>query len=809
MKKLLQTLLLSALTIAAHAASYNYYAQLKAIAAPRSGGLVYADTIGSEATASFAQEVNAPELRSETPEEDKSFVATAQPAEGYGFLGWADSEQGDVFSRLNPLTLSINTASQNNQHNVRTIYARFRQYGRTLITLLPPTLADGRLGGGTYSATSGGTTTEALQSGATDMVSTQLVDLSATPSAGMKFFGWYTLDEEGEQHYFSYDQQLTGYPFIGIADIGAAFVDEETAVVQIEGNPKRYAGLEAALAAAGSAATITVVDGGTLHGHITIPAGITLLIPFDDDHHLYRDMPRGIRAVNVPEEYMRLTLAQDARLDISGEVSVSAKMRSGGGGSITGCGNTDGAYGRLHLEEGAQINLQQGGKFYAWGYVTGEGEINALSGSDVYEPFHFPGFRGGSAMSDMGESHKRVFPVNQYYIQNIEAPLNIFYGANAHVGTSAFADDKVNPATAVFIGEGGLYQPQQGARVRKAYDPATDRIAFDIWGDTRLEAFNLSIAGYIINSDAFVLPITNNMSVRIHSGNTLIVNDIALLPGASLTIDATAQVTIGGQSRAYVYDLDEWLLGQFAYPGQLAPAVYSPTRSHNRTTDELTDAQVDINGTMRLEGQLYTTAGRASIISSTGSGQVVFAGPVTAEATTYQAEQPGSVTYREIACDAAMLHNAAAYANTDAEWCPTTTAASGSTVYYAADHWGWTATWTINGQLYYSAAALTENELPDAPETQPSGEGFTGWRAERDEALQTIRYTALTGQESSLLGDANGDGAVDVTDISVLAEYIFGNTPQTFDPIAADANRDGALDVSDISSIAEMIFGMQ
>ncbi len=113
---------------------------------------MYADTLGSEATASFAQEVNAPELRSETPEEDKSFVATAQPAEGYGFLGWADSEQGDVFSRLNPLTLSINTASQNNQHNVRTIYARFRQYGRTLITLLPPTLADGRLGGGTYSA---------------------------------------------------------------------------------------------------------------------------------------------------------------------------------------------------------------------------------------------------------------------------------------------------------------------------------------------------------------------------------------------------------------------------------------------------------------------------------------------------------------------------------------------------------------------------------------------------------------------------------------------------------------------------------
>jgi len=47
---------------------------------------------------------------------------------------------------------------------------------------------------------------------------------------------------------------------------------------------------------------------------------------------------------------------------------------------------------------------------------------------------------------------------------------------------------------------------------------------------------------------------------------------------------------------------------------------------------------------------------------------------------------------------------------------------------------------------------------------------------------------------------------VDVSDISVLAEYIFGGTPTSFNEDAADANGDGQIDVSDISTIAEIIF---
>lgn len=73
--------------------------------------------------------------------------------------------------------------------------------------------------------------------------------------------------------------------------------------------------------------------------------------------------------------------------------------------------------------------------------------------------------------------------------------------------------------------------------------------------------------------------------------------------------------------------------------------------------------------------------------------------------------------------------------------------------------------------------------------------------------LDEVMLVADAAAPEVLIGDVNMDGAVDVSDISTLAEYIFGNTPAQFCAEAADANEDGAIDVSDISTIAEIIFG--
>ena len=50
-----------------------------------------------------------------------------------------------------------------------------------------------------------------------------------------------------------------------------------------------------------------------------------------------------------------------------------------------------------------------------------------------------------------------------------------------------------------------------------------------------------------------------------------------------------------------------------------------------------------------------------------------------------------------------------------------------------------------------------------------------------------------------VLGDINGDGAVDVSDYIGIANYILGQTQEGFNEKAADVNGDGKVDVSDWS----------
>lgn len=747
MKRLLILPLILLASLSLRAASYTYFAQLRATASPQAGGTVYADTLLTD-SAAYAAVSTAPQQVADKKGTEKVFYAYARPAEGYGFRGWADAQLGEVFSRRSPVALSVEVASENNKTRLRTVYALFSRLSEVEVGFLLPTRVSGQLGGGTYTASFGGQSLPV--SSYTEATVSSPLTLTAAPAEGYKFFGWYMVDDDQNRTFFSYDNPLTDYPLTSDCELAPAFVEEDTPVFQVEGRVARYAGLADALAHCPDSATLVLVSDGTLHGAHTVPAGVCLLVPFDDDHHCYRDMPLTRTQTEPQQEYARLTLASDASLTVAGELSVSARMRSGNGSALTGCGNTDGFYGRLHLDEGASLTLLQGARLYAWGFVTGLGGITAESGSAVYEGFHFPVFRGGSAMSELGGNRKRVFPVNQYYIQHIEAPLTLRYGAAESVVTTAFADDKINDAQAVFIGAGGLFQPAEGTSVCKRYDPLTDRVLFDIWGDTRLDKFDLSIAGYIINSESYALPITNNMTIRIHSGNTLIVNDLALLPGARIMVDAGAVVTIGPDSRTFVYDADEWLLGDFAFPGKLQPAVYSPTRVYDRTLSDLTDARLDVNGTLRLEGQLFTTAGGADVCSSLASGRIEIVGGVQDTVSTYQAEQSGAaITYVQLPCDAARLRNASSYAG---EAYTPTAGLSAAVIIYANGHW----------------------LLPGA--VAP--------------------------------GDVNADGSVDVSDISTLAEYIFGGDPSSFDAGAADANGDGDIDVSDISTIAEIIFGM-
>ena len=56
-----------------------------------------------------------------------------------------------------------------------------------------------------------------------------------------------------------------------------------------------------------------------------------------------------------------------------------------------------------------------------------------------------------------------------------------------------------------------------------------------------------------------------------------------------------------------------------------------------------------------------------------------------------------------------------------------------------------------------------------------------------------------------ILGDANGDGNVNVTDYTAMSHYIMGNPPEDFNEKAADTNGDGKINVADYTGLAHLI----
>ena len=57
-------------------------------------------------------------------------------------------------------------------------------------------------------------------------------------------------------------------------------------------------------------------------------------------------------------------------------------------------------------------------------------------------------------------------------------------------------------------------------------------------------------------------------------------------------------------------------------------------------------------------------------------------------------------------------------------------------------------------------------------------------------------------------GDANGDGNVDVNDVTTIINYILGKNPNPFNYDNANVNGDTKVDVMDVTLIINIILGL-
>ena len=503
------------------------------------------------------------------------------------------------------------------------------------------------------------------------------IECVATADEGYIFYSYYSLDKYGNKAYIG--DLLEPHQILLIEDdvvkIGAEFTDNAYRI-----GSTFVKTLDDALQAVkqSTTKTIQVVRSHTItSGYYTIPSDVNLLVPKDVDQKdiAGADVER-VTSGNTPSAaYKTLTLGEGVNIECFGTIEVGCVQEASGQGK-PGVGRPGGrTYGHIIMNAGSSITLNSGAQLNAWGFITGEGEIDVRRGAVVREQFQMVDWKGGTASSGMVNNQNKVFPITQYYIQNVEVPTKYHPGSQLVGASSVLVSGNVAHVNTIgIIGIDGRdnamfllddIADSEDTWVRKYYDVASDKQCYEISNSARLGSLIFSL--YVtMNSTKYILPITHNMKIHLLSGDMVVTQNTELLPGAEIEVDKKSKVIVDENQALYLYDSLQWA-SSYVFNGQFASVVaYRPGGKPNKRTISaagLGDAKLNIHGTFDVKGTLYTTTDGARIFSNNeDAGTIIFstASP-EGNTTLYQfngLNSSGKATYTSQEATPAILRNA-------------------------------------------------------------------------------------------------------------------------------------------------------
>lgn len=548
----------------------------------------------------------------------------------------------------------------------------------------------------TYDSAVGGITVggESVTSGTVKELALDGTALVATPSGTAKFLAWV----DGNNEVLSKSASYTLQPTRDMT-VQALFTSQTTKPYFEVAN---YIFDHTQLATAFTKGTVAVLAGdGTLpDGNYEIPSGGTLLIPFDSANTLYTTSPGHTGdTYTKPTVYRKLIMSTNAHFTVKSNAAISVSGKHTG--HQTQNGAPSGPQGFIEMNDSSSITVEGSGTLYAWGYIIGSGKVIINSGATVYEYFQVTDWRGGDCTITLNEKkdNYQLFPFSQYYIQNVQVPMELKAGATENcffsVNYTAIGFSGTYIATesapAPLIGNSGLFRIQSGS-VTKDYDEETDRLIFDVDGEITLSNMDIKVKPSMlsititISSNGYIFPINSNITINVNTGSVVSIDqDISMHPGAVLNIAEGATCNVANGRSIYLYDGDNW--GNYVYISgvKFTPIVYAPGQKYTRTDADLVDAKVMVNGTINAgTAHLYTTENGAQIYS-TGTGAIVL-NDSTANSVIKQIDQGGEgndeiVTTYEIKVTPAQLMQE------DGDYITTAKTGSTETTTYNHDHY--------------------------------------------------------------------------------------------------------------------------
>ena len=146
----------------------------------------------------------------------------------------------------------------------------------------------------------------------------------------------------------------------------------------------------------------------------------------------------------------------------------------------------------------------------------------------------------------------------------------------------------------------------------------------------------------------------------------------------------------------------------------------------------------------------------------------------------------------------------------------TVTAAEGDVLFFDFKAWGegtstyWDkCSFKINGVEQIAYGAYQNSEWETYSVNLPAGECTLEWSYSKDGSVNltgdyfAIDYVAIV--RAVTRGDVNGDGSVNISDVTTLIDHLLSGNASGVNLTAADCNQDGSINISDVTTLIDYL----
>lgn len=346
--------------------------------------------------------------------------------------------------------------------------------------------------------------------------------------------------------------------------------------------------------------TITLFGNAFIANNLTIPSGVTLVLPSDSDSNdlstpTYGNGQHGY--VDENSEFIKtiLTIQEGCAITVNGKILIRGLL---GVQTQPMEGHTSGSHSQI-INNGTMI-FESGAELAARGYVKGKGFAHFKNGSVVYSPFVVLDYSGGTNTRATYQKGN-ISPFNQYEMPNVQCDQR-FDAGSKHIGyMDLWTDTPSQHNTTQQSVIGDIIKLLDNSYMLKSYKNRKTTLTFV--GNVELGSLTLTVkvaaTPIKVKMSEVSFPIPWTYSINIgdgeHESSLTTTHDYKILTGASVTINKNATLTTTGKIVVYTQLIDNNLI-------------------NNKSTYPIKDAAVfSVNGTYNMGG---TFGGRVQSLQS-------------------------------------------------------------------------------------------------------------------------------------------------------------------------------------------------